>query len=107
MDEGCTQSLSSDPMIHLNTTIFFLIADVSLCEEFPQVGASHPYNIDHNENHKSKGGKETNARARVAATTRTQVKKRAHKRSVASLQLISSQISITMIRMRACGVYAS
>jgi hypothetical protein len=28
MDEGCTQPLSSDPMIHLNTTVFFLIADV-------------------------------------------------------------------------------
>jgi hypothetical protein len=25
MDEGCTQPLSSDPMINLNTTIFFLI----------------------------------------------------------------------------------
>jgi hypothetical protein len=24
MDEGCTQPLSSDPMIHLNTTFFFL-----------------------------------------------------------------------------------
>jgi hypothetical protein len=56
MDEGCTQSLSNNPMNHLNTTVLFLIADVSLCEESPQVGASHPYNIDHNENHKSKGG---------------------------------------------------
>jgi hypothetical protein len=25
MDEGCTQPLSSNPMIHLNTTTFFLI----------------------------------------------------------------------------------
>jgi hypothetical protein len=25
MDEGCTQLLSSDPMINLNTTTFFLI----------------------------------------------------------------------------------
>jgi hypothetical protein len=25
MDEGCTQPLSSDPMMHLNTTVFFLI----------------------------------------------------------------------------------
>jgi hypothetical protein len=24
MDEGCTEPLSSDPMIHLNTTVFFL-----------------------------------------------------------------------------------
>jgi hypothetical protein len=28
MDEGYTQPLSSDPMIHLNTTVFFLIVDV-------------------------------------------------------------------------------
>jgi hypothetical protein len=25
MDEGCTQPLSSDPMINLNTMVFFLI----------------------------------------------------------------------------------
>jgi positive regulator of sigma E activity len=30
MDEGYTQPLSSDTMIYLNTTIFFLIVDVSL-----------------------------------------------------------------------------
>jgi hypothetical protein len=30
MDEGCTQPLSSDPMIHLNTPVFFLIVDASL-----------------------------------------------------------------------------
>jgi hypothetical protein len=46
-----------------------------VCEESPQVGASHPYKIDLNENQKSKGGKETHTRARVIAMTRTQVKK--------------------------------
>jgi hypothetical protein len=30
MDEGCTQPLSNDPMIYLNTTVFFLIVHVSL-----------------------------------------------------------------------------
>jgi hypothetical protein len=53
-----------------------------LCEESPQVGISHPYNIDLNENHKSKGGKETHTKARVAAKSRTQVKTRAHKNTV-------------------------
>ena len=43
--------------------------------------------IDLNENHKSKGGKETQARARVAAMTRTQVKNQAHNHSAASSQL--------------------
>jgi hypothetical protein len=28
MDEGYTQPLSSDPMMHLNTTVFSLIVDV-------------------------------------------------------------------------------
>jgi hypothetical protein len=28
MDEGCTQPLSNDPIIHLNTTFFFLIVYV-------------------------------------------------------------------------------
>jgi hypothetical protein len=48
MDEGCTQPLSSDPMINLNTTAFFLIVFSPVCEESPQVGASRPYNRDHN-----------------------------------------------------------
>ena len=58
-----------------------------VCEESPQVGASHPYKIDLNETHKSKGGKETHARVRVATMTHTQVKIRAHKHSAESLQL--------------------
>jgi hypothetical protein len=65
-------------MIYLNTTIFFL-SQCFPCEESPQVGVSHPYKIDLNENHKSKGGKETHAKARVATMLRTQVKTRAHK----------------------------
>jgi hypothetical protein len=39
MDEGCTQPLSSDPMINLNTTVFPLTF-FPVCEESPQVGAS-------------------------------------------------------------------
>jgi hypothetical protein len=44
MDEGCTQPLSSDPMINLNTTVFFFLRLSPVCEESPQLGASHPYN---------------------------------------------------------------
>jgi hypothetical protein len=65
----------------------------SLCEESPQVGVSHPYKIDLNENHKSKEGKETHARVRVAAMARTQVKNRAHKHSAECLQLKCSNLS--------------
>jgi hypothetical protein len=42
MDEGCTQPLSSDPMINLNTTVF-PFRSFPVCEESPQVGASRPY----------------------------------------------------------------
>jgi hypothetical protein len=49
LDEGCTQPLSSDPMINLNTTVFSLLSILPVCEESPQVGASRPYNIDHKE----------------------------------------------------------
>jgi hypothetical protein len=44
MDEGCTQPLSSDPMINLNTMLFFFLRLSPVCEESPQLGASHPYN---------------------------------------------------------------
>jgi hypothetical protein len=43
MDEGCTQPLSSDPKIHLNTTVFSFLSLYLVCEESPQLGASRPY----------------------------------------------------------------
>jgi hypothetical protein len=75
-DEGCTQPLSSDPMIHLNTTVFF-ISSLS-----PLWGISTSWSLSPLQdwsqcNHKSKVGIETHTRARVATTTRTQVKKQA------------------------------
>jgi hypothetical protein len=71
IDESCIQPLSSDPMIHLNTTVSSLYF-FPVCEESPQVGVSHPYKVDHNTKYKSKGGKATHAI--IAANTRTQVK---------------------------------
>jgi hypothetical protein len=49
MDEGCTQPLSSDLMINLNTTVFLSLSTLPVYEESPQVEASRPYNIDHKE----------------------------------------------------------
>ena len=57
-DEGCTQPLSSDPMINLNTTIFSLLSILPICEESPQVGASRPYNIDHKESKRVRMGEQ-------------------------------------------------
>jgi hypothetical protein len=48
MDEGCTQPLSSDPMINLNTTVFSL-EYFPVCEEYPQLGVFRPYNRYHKE----------------------------------------------------------
>jgi hypothetical protein len=45
VDEGCTQPLSSDPMINLNTTMFLSLSTLPVCEESPQVGASRPYKV--------------------------------------------------------------
>jgi hypothetical protein len=70
----------------LSTTVFFLIADVFFSVESRQVGASHPYNIDHNKTTRVREGIGTHESARVTATQHTQVKKRAHKHSAASSQ---------------------
>jgi hypothetical protein len=66
-DEGCTQPLSSDPMIHLNTTVLFIS------------GLSHL-------NTRVREGIETHARARVVAQTHTSQEMNT-KHSAASSQL--------------------
>jgi hypothetical protein len=58
LDEGCTQPLSSDPMINLNTTVFSLLSILAVCEKFPQVRASRPYNIDHKESTRVRMGEQ-------------------------------------------------
>jgi hypothetical protein len=58
LDEGCTQPLSSDPMINLNTTVFSLLSILPVCKESPQVGASRPYNIDHKESTRVRMGEQ-------------------------------------------------
>jgi hypothetical protein len=35
MDESCTQLLSSDPMINLNTMVFFFSLLFPVCKEYP------------------------------------------------------------------------
>jgi hypothetical protein len=72
MDEGCTQPLSSDPMINLNTMVFSL-EYFPVCEESPQVGASRPYNTYHKERTRVRLGRATHTRLKYAAQPRTQV----------------------------------
>jgi hypothetical protein len=72
MDKGCTQPLSSDPMINLNTTVFFLSLS-PVCEESPQLGASRPYNDDHKRSTEVREGRATHTRLKSKAQLRTQV----------------------------------
>jgi hypothetical protein len=75
MDEGCTQPLSSDPMIHLNTTVFFLISDVPFVRNIHKL---EPLTLTISITMKTtrvREGVETHARAKVITVTRTQVKK--------------------------------
>jgi hypothetical protein len=72
MDEGCTQPLSSDPMINFNTTVFFLSLS-PVCEESPQLGASRPYNDDHKRSTEVREGSTTHTRLKSTAQPRTQV----------------------------------
>jgi hypothetical protein len=62
MDEGCTQPLSSDPMINLNTTVFSFLCLSPVCEESPQLGASRPYNDDHKRCTEVREGRATHTR---------------------------------------------
>jgi hypothetical protein len=68
-DEDCTQPLSSDPMINLNTTVLFILS-ISLCEESPHFGVSHTL---HKRSRMSTGVKREyqHTKARGAALTRT------------------------------------
>jgi hypothetical protein len=87
MDEGCTQPLSSDPMIHLNTTVFLLIVDVPFVRNLHKLESLTLTRLISIKTTIVREGKKTHAKARVAAIPRTQVKMRAHKNSATSLQL--------------------
>jgi hypothetical protein len=87
MNEGCTQPLSSDPMIHLNTTVFFLIADVPFVRNLHKLEPLTLTILITMKTTRVREGIETHARGRVTTATRTQVKKRAQKHSASSSQL--------------------
>jgi hypothetical protein len=69
MDEGCTQPLSSDPMIHLNTTVVFFLILFPVCEESPQFGVSRPYNKDQSESTRVREGSNTHKSAAIRTHT--------------------------------------
>jgi hypothetical protein len=74
MDEGCTQPLSSDPMINLNTTVFYFRAFFSLARNLHNL-ESLTLTIEITKKHNSKGGKATHTRLKSTTQPHTQEKK--------------------------------
>jgi hypothetical protein len=70
MDKGCTQPISSDPMINLNTTAFFLIVFLPFARNLHRM-ESLALTILSQENHSSKRGRATHARLKSATHTHT------------------------------------
>jgi hypothetical protein len=102
MDEGCTQPLSSDPMINFNTTAFLAFLFFPVCEESPQVGVSRPYNKDHNENTRVRlGATHTNSQHTHAHKPRLELKMK-HKEFITRTELKSLTRSIKCVEME-CG----
>jgi hypothetical protein len=74
MDEGCTQPLSRDPMINLNTTVFSFRVFFPFARNLHNL-ESLALTIDITKKHKSKGGKATHTRLKSVAQPHTQEKK--------------------------------
>jgi hypothetical protein len=72
MDKDCTQPLSSDPMINLNTTVFSFLILSPVCEESPQLGASRPYNWWSQRSTEVREGRAIHTRLKTRAQSRTQ-----------------------------------
>jgi hypothetical protein len=105
MDEGCTQPLSSDPMINLNTTVFFFLILFPACEESPQLRASRPYNWWSQRSTKVREGRATHTRLKTRVQSRTQVTTWALSSTHGVLNLRGAQIASTKNQMRGSGVW--
>jgi hypothetical protein len=100
MDEGCTQPLSSDPMINLNTMVFFFLRLSPVCEESPQLGASRPYNWWSQRSTEVREGRATYTRLKTRAQSCTQVTTRAQNTTQGVLNSNGAQVTILKNRMR-------
>jgi hypothetical protein len=68
MDEGCTQPLSSEPMINVNTTAFFLIVFFSFARNLHNL-ESLALTIEITKKAQSKVGKSNTHKTRIHNTT--------------------------------------
>jgi hypothetical protein len=84
-DEGCTQPLSSDPKINLNTMVLF-ISSISVCEESPHFGVSYALHRRYQMNTRVRGNSNTHKSKSCSSNTHTR-QERAHESSTAELNL--------------------
>jgi hypothetical protein len=68
MDEGCTQPLSSDPMIDLNTMMFFLSYTLSRLRGISTTWSLSPLQLMITKKHRSKGGKSNTHKTQSTST---------------------------------------
>ena len=76
-DESCTQLLSSDPMINLNTTVFFFPLIFSRLRGISTTWSLSPLQKMFTKKHGVREGRATHTRHKIRATTSTQVAIRA------------------------------
>jgi hypothetical protein len=105
MDEGCTQPLPSDPMINLNTTLFFFLILSPVCEESPQLGASRPYNWWSQRSTKVREGRAMHTRLKSTTQPHTQVTTWALSSTHGVLNSRGAQFASTENQMRGSGVW--
>jgi hypothetical protein len=106
MDEGCTQPLSSDPMINLNTTTFFLSL-FSRLRGISTTWSLSPLQWWSQKKHRSKGGESNAHKTQITAQSRTQVTTRAQNTTHGVLNSNGAQVSISKNQMREFGVLDS
>jgi hypothetical protein len=106
IDEGCTQPLSSDPMINLNTTAFFLIVFFPFARNLHKL---EPLALTKliTKNARVRLGRATHTRLKYAAQPRTQVTTSARNTTHGVHNSNGAQITITKNRMREVGVLES
>jgi hypothetical protein len=106
MDEGCTQPLSSDPMINLNTIAFFLSL-FSRLRGISTTWSLSPLQWWLQKKHRSKGGESNTHKTQITAQSRTQVTTWAQNTTHRVLNSNGAQVTISKNQMREVGVLES
>ena len=104
MDESCTQLLSSDPMINLNTTVFLLFFSQSRLRGISTTWSLSPLHLRFTKKYGVREELATHTRLKIRATARTQVATRARNTTQRVHNSTRALYAITMKRMREIDV---